>query len=380
MATTLIGSALVSSRHHIKISPTTMKPKSKLTQSNHQHPELEDFCLVDTVNLERQYPNGKPFPIVNEFFEGHAMCMFRTSDADSKTEPEDTGGTALNDIVSNHFRPKRRRFEIQLQGKFKKTPESPIFFVNSLDGPIEMGVIQRTFVKAALRFVKAKNPGFTYNLAGFDEYSKEEIKEGKYEKPYLAFPFESSLNKIVVSKQNETPPSLGVDITSKTPQPKAKDLSYNTEDTYTFAFWSTYIDFITWRIMNLPALRPFDISSVNSSQPFTMELYTLKSSTNGRHLQCDKQPFISFELGHLVKAKLGEATKKWMAKSKQQEIEDLEGTVTSGHSISTKSERFVNDLPQEIETLENDNPASDDQTNTGRYRDGVHQSNCCCLP
>ena len=103
------------------------------------HPKLEDLYLINNKTNERILPNnGEPISIDNDTFTGKMIVMIRTSDADHKKESPITGGSATNDAVSNYFRHKKRRFEIQLQLKFKKVPESQLFLSCEYENPAKL--------------------------------------------------------------------------------------------------------------------------------------------------------------------------------------------------------------------------------------------------
>lgn len=164
--------------------------------SPQNHPDLEDIFFIEKASNTRLRPNGQPISIENELFTGHLMLMFRTSDADQKEAPLDTKGSASNDIISEYFRTKKRRFEIQLQFRLKKIPDSPMYLCLELEESFKLGLIQRAFVNATLNFVKQKNPCFSYNLCGDDHVSEEDKALGRYEKPRLSFPVEESINRL----------------------------------------------------------------------------------------------------------------------------------------------------------------------------------------
>jgi len=71
--------------------------------------------MIDESNMKRSYPNGEPMKIDTELFSRWMLPMFRTRDID---DYEIIRGTTRNDAASNYFKPKQRRFELQLQIKF----------------------------------------------------------------------------------------------------------------------------------------------------------------------------------------------------------------------------------------------------------------------
>mmetsp|Transcript_411 Transcript_411/g.432 ORF Transcript_411/g.432 Transcript_411/m.432 type:complete len:1353 (+) Transcript_411:82-4140(+) len=311
------------------------KIKSKTPQ---HHPELEDLFLINKVTGERIAPNGDPTPLENDMFKGDILFMFRTSDADEKEEPRTTRGSASSKVVSNYLRPKKRRFEIQLQFKMKKIPDSPIFLVCDIEEPFKLGLVQRAFVKATLNYVKKKNPSFSYSLSGYNKSNEEEIERGNYENPHMSFPLEQSLDVLIATKPGEELPRLGTGIHE---DPEAIDrrkkngfFEYNLEDTYTACIWSSYVDFLTWKAVNLPAIRPFSIARVNGSQPTDLRIYSLKSST--RHLQSNLDLLIDFEIANRKVTNIGNSTKKWIEKSSKE-----------NYLVSTESDIGVSDEEDE---------------------------------
>jgi hypothetical protein len=225
-------------------SPTKLLPPVVCDQvvpvPKQHHPELEDVYIMDLLSGNRIVP-GEPYQLDCEMFHGTLLVMCRTSDADSsKPKPGDVVGTELNTKYSNYFRNKQRRFEIQLQIKFKKVPPSRLFFHCQVDEPIKLGVVQRAFVAATLNLIEKKNfGGFVFNVPG-KEPKPDELLEGKYEKPHITFAAEKAFDRLVVTKEDEIPPRLGTEIYEDPEAMKYRrkhEFSYNTSDTYTFALW-----------------------------------------------------------------------------------------------------------------------------------------------
>jgi hypothetical protein len=38
---------------------------------------------------------------------------------------------------------------------------------------------------------------------------------------------------------------------------KKAPIAWNTKDTHAMALWSAYVDFLDWKVFNLPGIRPF---------------------------------------------------------------------------------------------------------------------------
>eukprot|EP00557_Chaetoceros_sp_GSL56_P005119 CAMPEP_0176499580 /NCGR_PEP_ID=MMETSP0200_2-20121128/13008_1 /TAXON_ID=947934 /ORGANISM="Chaetoceros sp., Strain GSL56" /LENGTH=1717 /DNA_ID=CAMNT_0017898019 /DNA_START=64 /DNA_END=5217 /DNA_ORIENTATION=+ len=288
-----------------------------LPMPKQHHPELEGVYIMDLLSGERIIA-GEPYHLDCEMFYGTLLVMCRTSDADSSKAKltSDNIGTELNTKYSDYFRTKQRRFEIQLQIKFKKVPPSRLFFHCQVDEPIKLGVVQRAFVAATLNLIEKRNyGGFVFNVPG-KEPKPVELLEGRYEKPHITFAAEKAFDRLVVTKDGEVPPTLGTEIYEDPEAMKYRrkhEFLYNTSDTYTFALWSAYGDFTRWKCVNLPAIGPFSFSSIIRDQNFSLHLYYLDAPDGeNRHMECYQRRLASFELNHAKYCKMSEARKKWM--------------------------------------------------------------------
>lgn len=208
------------------------------------HPELEDLVIFDRADRSnpKRVAVGEITAVDNEFCTGRYLLMYRTSDADEKVKPAFTGGDEVNDKASGYFRSKQRRFEMQIQLRFKKSPPSQLYFGASLETPIKLGMVQKAFVRATLNFIGKKNAGgFIYNVPG-KEPTEEELTSQMYEKPHLTFAVEKAFDRLVETKEGEIPPQLGSEIFEDPDVIKIRKKStdvftYNTTSTYTFCLW-----------------------------------------------------------------------------------------------------------------------------------------------
>ena len=303
------------------------------------HPTLVPFYVMNAYSGERVVCNGeKPFHISNEWFEMDMVLLVRTPDVDDPSLPS---GSLSNQKVGDYLRSKQRRFEFQYQMKLKKIPTGKqVYFACELDEPIKMGMIQRAFVGAAMAFIKTTNPQFHYSISG-----SKKTPDGKYEKPHMSFLVEDGLNRLVTTKPGETPPELGTEIIedaeSLKRRKKGVPIAWNTEDTYTMALWSAYVDFLMWRVINLPGIRPFDLASVISNQSIGFTLYlTDDNRGNDKHYQKDLDYLVNLEVSNANKAESGPCANSWLAthqKAKQQAAElsapQLQGQISVSKDI-----------------------------------------------
>ncbi len=335
------------------ISRTTSLDDSLVSvgaQPNLSHPTLASLYILDANTGERIYANtATPTHISTEWFEMDMMVLIRTPDVD---DPKADKGMSCNKQWAEYLRGKQRRFEFQYQIKLKKVPKNKaVYFSCELDEPIKMGIIQRAFVGAAMAFMKSTNPTFHYSVTG----SKERSPDGKFEKPHMSFTVEGSLDRLVVSRPNETPPKLGTvieeDPESMKRRKKGIPVDWNLEDTYTMALWSAYVDFLDWRVINLPGIRPFGLSSVLGMQPFYLTMYMIEDNRdNDKHYQKDITNVINLELSNDKEAERGPHAVKWAKENERKKKLDAPKVRTSEGQKKVVMESNSDILGQDIFT------------------------------
>ena len=296
-------------------------PVGEITSFPLSHPALDCLYIIDPVSGKRIMANSEePARISSEWFDMDMLVLIRTPDVD---DPSTIGGTASNNKVVNYLRGKQRRFEFQWRVKLKKVPkDKALYFACELNEPIKMGLIQRAFVGAAMAFVKSSNPSFHYSILG----SKDRPTNGKWEKAHMSFTVEEGLDRLVVTKPGETPPPLGESIYEDPESMKRRlkgiPVDWNTEDTYTLAVYSSYVDFLDWKVINLPGIRPFGLKSVLGSQSIGFTLYMIdKKKLSDKHYRSDLTTVLDIELSNNEKASWGPVAKKWA--SAQQRMQAL---------------------------------------------------------
>jgi Protein of unknown function (DUF1769)/Protein of unknown function, DUF547 len=207
-----------------------------------EDPSLAALYIVDTASRIRAVFNDQhtTLALETDYFTGQMLIYIRA--------PAGGGPT--------YFYGKQRRFEFQYQVVLKKVPEGIVYFGCSLpQQQLKLNLMQRTLVNAAMAFCRASNPDLSYSLHG--------------DNPYMAFPVVTGMNRVVESVPGETPPPLGSTIEAKQPF----DGVWKLHHTYTFALWSAYVDFVEWKVLNLPAIRPFSLASIVGRQPIEMNLF-----------------------------------------------------------------------------------------------------------
>jgi Protein of unknown function (DUF1769) len=329
------------------------------------HPSLNPFYCMDTSTGERVVPNARQaYVISNEWFDMTMMILIRTPDVD---DPSLSKGNEDNELICDYMRDKQRRFEFQYQLKLKKLPEDQkIYFSAELEEPVKMGIIQRAFVGAAMAFIKSTNSCFHYSMAG----SKED-PDGRWEKPHMSFPVEMSMDRVVATKPDETPPTLG-DVIYEDPESikarkKGAPVDWNLEDTYTLALWTAYVDFLEWRVINLPGIRPFELNKVIGPQSVLLTLYLIpKDRSAEKHYRRDITQVVELELCNTHAGLLGEHARNWVARSKHQPMAEArsEDTVTEVEDDDEAEDPEDEDEIDDIDDMDDDD--DDDEDEDGR--------------
>lgn len=280
------------------------------------HPSLAPLLVVSASNNARLVPNSEPLELDNDLFHGQMLFMVRTPDVD---DIQTRKGTEENDKIGKYFKSRQRRFEMQFQVKLKKVPEGKVYFACELDEPVKMGVLQKAFVGASMAFVKkmSAKDSFHYSISG-----QKPESDGRYEKPHMAFTVEGSMDRVVITTPGNTPPQLGSAIDEDPDSIKRRkrggSIDWNTEDVYTFALWSAYFDFLQWKCINLPGIRPFSLTGVVGPQHINLTLYDMpKSRSSEKHYRCDLLQAVSIEIGNKNHTKPGPATRAWSAQEAQ---------------------------------------------------------------
>lgn len=318
------------------------------------HPALEPFFVLDCATGIRIYPNAiAAYPLDTDYFTGTMMILIRTPDVDDPFAVR----TEENAVTTKYFTGKQRRFEFQFQLRLKKVPTGRVYFACELEESFKMGMIQRAFVGAAMAFVRTTNSSFHYSMTG-----NPESPDGRYENPHMAFPVEGSMDRLVATLAGEPVPTLGgpiyEDPESLKRRKKGGLVDWNTTDTYTMALWSAYVDFLDWRCLNLPGIRPFDLCSVIGRQPIILTLYDLPDDRESdKHYRRDMTNIVRIEMGNASKFDLGPMARQWSA-------------THQGAGLSTKDTTHQQD--EDFELAEIQEESDNDEATLEELGEGIY--------
>lgn len=275
-----------------------------------QHRSLKRLSVVDVSTHAEIVPNAEPVVIDNECFTGHVMLLVRTPDVDDARELPPASDSANR--ISKYFKSYKRRFEFQFQIKLKKVPTGPLFLGCEVEEMIKISRWTKGLTGVLLAMIRRINSGFHYSWGvEKDKMSKDDMNNGDYENTHLSFPVEASMDRIVITKPGEEVPALGYLLHETNASVKrrrrigAGSVDWNLEDTYTMCLWSAYCDWIKWKSMNVPGVRPFSLGVVTGRQPIFLSVYELSDITpqgykkkKPPHRRCDIKIYTRLELAH----------------------------------------------------------------------------------
>ena len=231
-----------------------------------------------------------------------------------------------------------RKFEIQIQGQFKYNPKGLLYAGAEVEGPVRLfqnvvGRIASMLLNLTVRFYPYTH--FSYG----DEYSSN----GLFEKAHLSFPLFQIADRFIATKimPGNPPPDLGTELpenefdrakrrsktlkdrssSSKVKKDKGVYSQFNTNAsnevhdastiqkgiTYTFSLESSYLDFSSWNVFNIPGSRPVSIAAFIGKKPLHIVLYeqdNQKHMINGEtglppHFMRSKKYILALELSHI---------------------------------------------------------------------------------
>jgi len=224
----------------------------------------------------RNEEEGQPLPInspvpvdyENEQILGKVLFMHRP-------HPEPENGDWP---YADYFATKKRRWELRLQGVLKSEVEQ-IFFGAELAEPLTLTWGLRRCVSVGSSFVNALSSARGVWLHGCAEANSEE-------RQHLVWPLFAA-DVLICTPAGQTPPCL-TEPFEVMPLRDRQKVRFNTADTYTFVYYTQYIDYWQWKFSNMPAKwmnSGFD--EVFGSAPLNLVAYTL-GDQNGGHTQANK--------------------------------------------------------------------------------------------
>eukprot|EP01134_Creolimax_fragrantissima_P001056 CFRG1056T1 len=231
--------------------------------------QASPLTLTDFSGNELGVNTEKPHIIDNELFSGHVLLKMKAGDMAEEYE--------------KYFEGKKRTFELQVQGKFKDiTDNDRVFLGVETPMPLNLGFWARMILTIVKAFVHQIEPSSVVSLG---DISTNEVGA-------ITFPLQESCDKLIITPPGEEPPELckatmlpgGL---SKAEMKKVVD--YNNDDTYTLSMHGMYVNWLQWRLVNIPGVPNVHIENFCEDMPVSFVAYTLPKTYNGPHMQADKR-------------------------------------------------------------------------------------------
>jgi len=198
------------------------------------------------------------------------------------------------------FRGKKRNLQMQMQIRLKSEPKGIIYAGGEIRSSMHLGLLTKGFCKI---IVAVTNRISTHSHCGFGRHMKDPVPER--ENPHICFPLFAAATKLVVTKAGDTPPVLGEEI-PETPEEKKKRKAQAVNvpgqlkagDTITFSLHTMYVDFLQWKVVNIPGLKDMDLRMFWDTKPLCISIYDTRSDVpeKFRHLNKNKFYYSQFEM------------------------------------------------------------------------------------
>jgi hypothetical protein len=167
----------------------------------------------------------------------------------------------------------RRRFEVQVQGKFKVVPQGEVYVGAESAYKMELGLITRSISKAACNFCATMVSNLHYSFG--DEQNPS--TNPNFETPHIVAPLFATFDKIIQTPPGEIPPKLGVPFTEDPEYRKMRlewhkisDAKIDLNATYSLSVNTSNLDLVSWTLINIPLVRPMDIRTFIGESPISL--------------------------------------------------------------------------------------------------------------
>jgi hypothetical protein len=231
-----------------------------------------------------QLNSRSPVPIETPLFSGHALVIVRPD-----------GGAQDPFYQHRVFEGKRRLFEVQLQGRFKRPVEGVLFVGGEISlRQMQLGLLTKSIAHGLLRIVRSFFPHLHFSFGD---------REGR-ERPHIVSPLWGGADRLIVTPIGETPPKLGstAAMDAETPAHRKSRRGggvgvYDTEQTYTFSFNTSNIDLNRWRLRGLPLFGDVDLHNFWLDGSVSISIYEQPRGRE-RHAPLPHEYALHVEIGH----------------------------------------------------------------------------------
>jgi hypothetical protein len=224
-----------------------------------------------------------PIPFQTDLFTGKVLIMLRTD--------------PLDKLYRHRFEGHECTLEVQVQGKFNKIPDGPLFFGAEITKKMEIGWFTRGICSTILQLAFSFYP---YMHSSFGDKNNDEL-------PHLVVPVWSAVDRLTISQPGDVIPPLGqvlpedLDLRAKR-LASPSSVGIQLGSTYSFSFQTSYLDLLEWKSVNIPLMKTMDLHTFWNDSDVRFISYCLPTSTNNGptnfHYKRDMNTFFSLEVRH----------------------------------------------------------------------------------
>lgn len=219
---------------------------------------------------------GQSIPFHTESFEGHIFFSHRPPKGSSAP-------WAFREHLEGYGSPDWL-WEVQLHGRFLKTPTGPIWLRGELrDSPMQLGLVSRALCRGILKFARmmAQRRGGDICYAFGDEARKN---------PSISLPI-MLLDRLFVADRSHPLPVGDPDdpkgtwrlIDGKWESIERSEVKFDTETYVTVVLATSYIDWTNWQLASIPGLGTLSLETFWGEQGAWIALCELEPDESIRH-------------------------------------------------------------------------------------------------
>jgi hypothetical protein len=253
------------------------------------NPKLHPY-LLHNGKYQLITPNSpKPIPFCNEYFEGHAYFLVNSK-------------LPMSAKFIKRWENDKNCFEVQLQGKFRKIPKGLIYVGGEISKKMELGLFTRGLCHSILQFCKTFTPAIH---SSFGDNQNIEFA-------HISSPFWTTVDRLVITRPTQTPPSLSQPFYESVESRKARKKSpnykvdVNLEDIYSFSLKTSFVDIEKWNVIGIPLMKTMDLHTFWSEADLRFVAYVIdpaKTAVNSEgfpilHKQTDLQNIFALTVEH----------------------------------------------------------------------------------
>jgi hypothetical protein len=263
----------------------------ELVQSSIRHEERHRH-KEELLRGQEMWPNSEePIEFENAFFRGKVLFLLKTKHDSAKWQ---------------QLLGRNRLLWVQMQGQFKKKPSSLVYIGAELPNIINLGWITSAIAQVIFGVLNALVGGVHYSLGNI--ISNDSSQRSKNELPHICFPLYSSVDEFICTPPGQEPPQLGQDSFGECSSELAIRKSglhqypFNTEDIYTFSFYTGFLDLENWLLVNVPGVPSMNLETFLGMMPMRIVAYSVDSkedvfeNSHDTHTVKDKQYYFNIEL------------------------------------------------------------------------------------